>query len=132
TDKTFDPPVQIYGMIEWDEQEITTTSFGQDIVYKLKCYLLEDHLIKINLNPTEGDMLDYNNIKFEITDIQNPDLLYGKAYNSFNLVLNCKSVRKNTFQAPVSASVDLHKRTRPDEYISSSFSYTDGLYFPYT
>lgn len=130
-EKVFDPPVQIYGMIEWDEQEITTTNFGQDITYSLKCYLLDSHLDRINLKPKEGDMLDYNNVQFEITDIQNPNLLWGKTYNSFNIILNCKSVRKNTFHASVSASVDLHLRTRPDNYTSSSFAYTDIL-FPFT
>ena len=130
-EKTFDPPVRIYGMIEWSEQEVTTTEFGQDIIYSLKCYFLEDHLEEINLKPKEGDMIDYNNVKFEITDIQNPNLLFGKTYDSFNIVLNCKSVRKNTFEASVSASVDLHARTRPDNYTSSSFSYTDIL-FPFT
>lgn len=130
-EKTFDAPVQVYGMIEWNEQEVTATEFGQDITYSLKCYLLDEHLERINLKPKEGDMIDYNNVQFEITEIQNPNLLWGKTYNSFNVVLNCKSVRKNTFHASVSASVDLHARTRPDNYTSSSFAYTDIL-FPFT
>lgn len=130
-EKVFDPPVQIYGLIEWDEQEVKTTDFGQDIIYSLKCYLLDKHLDNINLKPKEGDMIDYNNVQFEITDIQNPNLLWGKTYNSFNIILNCKSVRQNTFRASISASVDLHARTRPDNYTSSSFAYTDIL-FPYT
>jgi hypothetical protein len=131
-DKTFDTPVQIYAMIEWQDQNVTTTQFGPDIIYNLKVYILEDHLTEIDLRPKEGDMIDYNDVKFEIHQIQNPNLLFGKTHDSFNIVLNCKSIRKNSFDSSVSASVDLHSRTRPDNNnLSSSFAYT-GILFAYT
>lgn len=131
TEKTFDPPVQIYALIEWGEQEVKTTEFGQDVVYKLKVYILADHLKDVDTKPIEGDMVDYNQVKFEITKITSPELLLGKAFDDFSTILDCTSVRKNTFDAVISGTQDLHKRTRPDNYTSSSFSYTDVL-FPFT
>lgn len=130
-EKTFDPPVMIYALIEWGDQEVTTTEFGQDTVYTLKVYILEDHLKDIDIQPYEGDMIDYNQVKFEINKITNPDLLLGRSFDNFSLILDCKSVRKNTFTSVISGSQDLHERTRPDNYTSSSFAYTD-VYFPFT
>lgn len=129
--KTFDAPISIYALIEWGDQEVTTNEFGQDVIYTLKVHILEDHLKDIDTKPTEGDMVDYNQVKFEITKITNPDLLLGRAFDNFSLILDCKSVRKGIFDTIISGTQDIHRRTRPDNYTSSSFAYTD-VYFPFT
>jgi hypothetical protein len=125
-EKVFDPPVEIYGLIEWQDQEISTTEFGQDIVYNLKVSILKKHLEDINVKPYEGDMVEYDNVKFEILKINNPIQIFGKEGQDIGFILECKSVRESAFRVTFSNEIENPNRTYPDEPMSaslSSFSY---------
>lgn len=133
-EKVFDPPVEIYALIEWQDQDITTTKFGQDIVYNLKVSILKKHLDDISIKPYEGDMVEYGGVKFEITSINIPTQIFGKAYQDIGVVLQCISVRESAFRTVISGTVDQPGRTAPDEQMSASlpsFSYGDST-FPFS
>lgn len=119
-EKVFDPPVEIYSLIEWLDQEITTTEFGQDIIYKIKVSILQKHLDDINIQPYEGDMVEYDSQKFEVTSIEVPQQIFGKALEDIGVQLNCVSVRESAFKVTISGTIDQPGRTYPDEPLSAS------------
>lgn len=129
--KVFDPPVEVYSLIRWKDQEITTTNFGQDLIYSLDAFILNDTLNEINLLPKEGDMIEYDSKHFEITSIEFPRQMLGREEQGFYVKLEATTVRKNIFHSTLSGSPEEVKRTRPDQPLSSSFSYSDVL-FPYS
>lgn len=129
--KVFDPPVELYCLVEWGEQEIKTNQFGQDIVYNINVYILEEYLNQIELKPIEGDMVDYDDRKFEILKIEEPTQIFAKAGQPLGRKLTCRSIRKSSFDTVISGTVEHPVRTRPDE--PSKIDYLDEVYrFPYS
>lgn len=130
-EKVVDPPVQVYALIEWQDQEVTTTQYGQDISYRISVFILNDYLSEIKLNPIEGDFIDYDGTKFEITEITEPTLIFGKAGYRIGKRMLAKSVRENTFKISISASEDISPRTAPDEKADNKSIY-DNILWPYS
>ncbi len=112
--KIFDPPIALYCQVDWDEQDVTTNMFGVDIVYNLQATVLDEYLESINLKIYEGDMIEYDDRRFEIVKITEPRFIFGKESNSLGKVMLARSVRENQFYASVSASSENAARTRPD------------------
>lgn len=129
--KIFDPPVEVYALVNWKDQDVKTSKFGQDVVYNLDVSILKKHLLDINLEPTEGDMIEYDDVKFEITSITSPMQIFGKAGHDIGYLLKCRSVRQGSFDSVISGVIDQPKRTYPDEPMSSSFYYSSTNY-PYS
>lgn len=130
-EKIVDPPVEIYALIEWQDQEVTTTEFGQDRIYLLQVYFLNELLQQIELEPVEGDMIDYDGVKYEITKITEPTLIFGKAGQRIGKSVSCRSVREGNFKISVSGTIDHAKRTSPDESSGNKTLY-DNVIFPYS
>lgn len=130
-EKIFEPPVEIKALVRWKDQEIKTDKYGQDINYNISFYPLLDTLRVINLSPREGDFVEYDSKFFEITQLSYPRQMLGKEEENFYIQLDCVTARKGVFHTTISGSPDDAKRTRPDQRMSSSFSYEDVL-FPFS
>lgn len=133
-EKVFDPPVEIYALIEWKEQDISTTEYGQDIIYKLKVSILDKHLEDINMRPYAGDMVEYSDVFFEIMTVAYPAQIFGKAQENIATVLECTSVRESNFRVAISGTIDQPDRTYPNEPMTASlgqFSYGNAT-FPFS
>lgn len=130
-EKVFDPPLEIFCLVEWLEQEITTNQFGQDIVYNLNVFIQDEYLSQIEVQPVEGDMIDYDDKKFEITKVSKPTQIFAKSGRSIGYQLTCRSVRKSGFDVSISGTVDKPARTRPDEPERINVLFDDVL-FPYS
>lgn len=133
-EKVYDPPVEIYALVEWEDQEIKTTEFGQDIVYNIRASILDKHLEDINVKPYEGDMVSYDDKRFEVIKIENPGQIMGKSQEDLGIILNCRSIRESAFNTTISGTIDKPGRTAPDNQLSFSlgeFSYGDAT-FPYS
>ena len=130
-EKIFDPPLEMFGLIEWLEQDITTNQFGQDIVYNIKIYLQEQYLEAIEHTPIEGDFVDFNQQKFEITLVEKPTQIFAKAGQEMGFELTCKSVRESSFKTIISGSIEHAARTRPDEPNTAGVLF-DDVKFPYS
>ncbi len=127
--KVFDPPLAVFGLIEWKDQETSTDEAGQDIIYNITIFLSETTLKKINLTPIEGDMVDYDDKKFEIVNITEPTQIFGKAGATMGKVLECRSVRASSFTVSISGVVEYPARTRPDEDYRPEYG---EVRFPYS
>ncbi len=130
-DKNYDPPVDLHALVRWGEQTITTTNFGQDLIYSITAFVLDDTLQEINLLPKEGDMVEYDSKHFEITGIEFPRQMLGREEEGFYVKLDCTTARRNVFHSNISGTPEPTLRTRPDNNLSSSFRYSDVL-FPYS
>lgn len=113
--KILDPPVKMYSLIEWRDQETATNKFGQDVTYTIQVFVLNDHLDRVHLEPREGDFLEYDGIMFEITEVTSPNLIFGKEMEDLGKRLACRSVREGTFAIGMSGSPEQAKPTYPDE-----------------
>ena len=121
-EKVFHPPVEIFALVEWEDQDVTTSEYGQDIIYNLKVSVLQEHLKEINTKPYEGDMIGYDDKKFEVTNIKIPSQIFGKSGEDIGYVLQCRSVRESAFKVSISGTVDYPNRTYPDEPLTASLS----------
>lgn len=130
-EKIFDPPVEMFALVDWNEQEIKTDQFGMDIVYNIDVYLQEDYIKDIELFPIEGDMIDYDDKKFEILKIDTPTQIFGKAGQQVGRKLTCRSIRESSFKTIISGTVEHSKRTAPDEVQDVKTIY-DDVSFPYS
>lgn len=128
-EKVFDPPLEIYAFIQWQDQDTTTTSFGQDIVYNIQVDFLNQHLEDINITPKEGDCVEYDGKKFEIVQLTSPRLTFGKSGQDLGTRAICKSIRESSFKSSLSSSIDQPKRTTPEDIYDPTFG--DDLY-PYS
>lgn len=123
--KVYDPPIEIYSLIKWGDQEITTTKYGQDIVYGITFYPLIETLKKLNVTPREGDIIEYDSKKFEITKISVPQQMMGKEEQNFYFRIECTTARNSMFFTHLSGTPEDADRTRPDNNLSATFSYSD-------
>lgn len=130
-EKVFHQPVKMVGLIEWLEQEISTDQFGQDIVYNIAIYLQREYLQEIEIEPVEGDFIDYDDHKFEILLVETPTQIFAKAGQAIGLKLTCQSVRESTFKPIISGTIDHAARTRPDEPNSAEVDFYN-VQFPYS
>lgn len=130
-EKIFDPPVEMFALVDWNEQEIKTDQFGMDIVYNIEVYLQEDYIKDIELFPIEGDMIDYDDKKFEVLKIETPTQIFGKAGQQVGRKLTCRSIRESSFKVTISGTVEHAKRTAPDEVQDVQTLY-DNVSFPYS
>jgi hypothetical protein len=129
-EKVFDAPVEVFALVKWKDQQGTTTKFGQDLIYNISFYPLLSTLAELNLSPREGDFVEYDMKRFEITLITYPKQMLGKEEENFYLQLDCTTARDSTFHTHVSGTADDALNTRPDAQLSSSFRYSD-VTFPY-
>lgn len=130
-EKIVDPPVNMYGIINWGKQDIKTTEFGQDIVYNISIFVLENYLVRVSVKPKEGDMIEYDNRFFEITKIEEPRQIFGKAGNKMGYTLTCKTVRESNFKISISGTIDNQARTVPDDRARITNFY-DNITYPFS
>lgn len=130
-EKVFEPPVEIYTLVEWQDQDIKTDKFGQDVAYKIAFYPLLETVTEKNLSPREGDFIEYDEKFFEISNISYPTQMLGKESESFYLKIDCVTTREGVFRTETSGTAEDATRTRPDDRLTSSFSYDDVI-FPFS
>ena len=130
-EKIWNPPVEIKALVKWKDQDVKTTKFGQDLTYAVSFYPLLETLNSLNLSCREGDFVEYDSKRFEITGISYPLQMLGVEDQTFYTQLDCVTARAGVFSTTLSGSPDDALRTRPDEKMSSSFYYSDVM-FPFS
>jgi hypothetical protein len=129
--KYYDSPIDMYGLVKWNQQDITTSKFGQDMVYNLEIFLLKEYLEQIEVVPLEGDGVSYNSQMFEIISVEVPTQFLAKSGQDIGYKLTCISVRDHVFKPSISASVPARARTSPDSQNKVGVDFDDATY-PYS
>ena len=96
--KTFLPPVRVNALVKWEGQETTQDVHTLDKRTKItinfhKRRLTEDQ----DLFVREGDFVLFGNQFYEITKLAEPRLLFGDAFQRFEISGICVRARENLF-----------------------------------
>ena len=99
-EKSFLPPIRVYALVEWEGIITETGKFSVDrkstiTVHFHKRRLTEDQ----DLFVREGDFVLFGDIFYEITQLDEPKLLYGEPTSRFEIVAKCTRAREGKFNA---------------------------------
>lgn len=96
--KNFLPPVRVHALIQWNDYETQTGTFGADRTSTIevrfhKRRLTEDQ----DLYVREGDFVQYDGSYYEIMELKEPRKLFGQDGQSFEIMATCKKAREGLF-----------------------------------
>lgn len=97
--KVWAPPVQINGLVNFNDSTTRSTSEGSDQVYDMEVYCHTQELIERNLKPIVGDFVEFGQVFFEISSVTLPQLVFGQANNKIMTKLTCVTAREGQFSA---------------------------------
>ena len=91
--KVFKPVVQITCLISADEQTTTTDEFGPDLQQTGIFSFVRQSLVDISLVLEHGDIVDWNSGYWEISSINESQLVGGQSSNIHSVICNAFLVR---------------------------------------
>jgi hypothetical protein len=94
TEKVFDPPVEIEGLVEWGEVQLKSTNFGVDQTNSVTVYLHFRDLLDKNLVVRTGDYFSYGNSFYEISQAVPMSKVFGQIEHSVGVKLIGQYARK--------------------------------------
>lgn len=112
--KTWAAPVRLNGLIKYDSPGASSTEQGIDTKYTLEAYLHTKELEERNLNPREGDFIEFGQVYFEITSVTLPQMVFGQHNNRIMTKLICTVAREGQFAAG-DASDEFVDNSHPDQ-----------------
>jgi len=94
-EKSFLPPVRVYGLIEFEGITTTTENFGLDKMNHITVKLHERRLHEDqNLYVREGDYVQYGSSFYEIVTLTEERQLFGQIEHLFQIIAKCVRTRK--------------------------------------
>ena len=91
--KVFKPGVQVACLITADEQTTTTDEFGPDLQQTGIFSFVRQSLVDISLVLEHGDIIDWNSGYWEISSINESQLVGGQSSNIHSVICNAFLVR---------------------------------------
>jgi hypothetical protein len=76
--KTFIGPVLINCLIERTDYEVNRLEVGIDTTRKVNFRFFKDHLVDANVVPEIGDVIMYNELYYEVDNVNENQLILGK------------------------------------------------------
>lgn len=113
-DKVWYSPVRINARVEWENPTVDTTQMSLDSKYSCNVFFHDTELNDRNVNPKEGDFLEFGSVVFEITSVTRPQLVYGQVNKKIQVMCKCVPSREGQFQIH-SDSAKFIDRTHPVE-----------------
>lgn len=86
--KVFKPGVQVVCIIDAEDQTTTTDEFGPDLQQNIVFSFLRQSLVDINYVVEIGDIVDWNDGYWEISSINENQLVGGQSSNNHSVVCN--------------------------------------------
>jgi len=98
-EKTFLPPIRVYVLVDYvDEGYESPDSFGIEKRTSLNLFFHKRRLTADqNLFVRVGDVVEYNEVYFEITKLSEPRQLFGQAQHKLEIQAHCIRMREGTF-----------------------------------
>ena len=103
-EKVWDPPVLVNARVLWDNMTSTAGAFGVDSKYSCEVYFHSLELKERNVEPKEGDFVEFGQMFFEITSVTQPQIVFGQINNRLMTKCVCVPSREGQFQAGGSSS----------------------------
>jgi len=76
--KTYIGPVLIYCLVQRSDFQFNQTEFGPDNTEDIEFRFLKDHLIEANVVPEVGDVIMYNELYYQIDNVNENQLIMGR------------------------------------------------------
>ena len=94
--KVFKPGVQVSALIDADEQTTVTDEFGPDLVQNALFSFIRQSLVDISYVIEIGDIIDWNSGYWEISSINENQLVGGQTDYNHSVVCNTYLQRMST------------------------------------
>ena len=91
--KVFKPGVQIVALINAEDQTTTTDEFGPDLQQNAEFSFIRQSLVDINFVVEIGDVINWNNGYWEISSINENQLVGGQTDYNHSVVCNTYLIR---------------------------------------
>tara|TARA_B100000902_G_scaffold247426_1_gene234147 strand:- start:89 stop:574 length:486 start_codon:yes stop_codon:yes gene_type:complete len=96
--KLYKPGVQIAALITADDFDFQTDEFGPDLRQNATFAILRQSLIDADVRPELGDVIDWNLGHWEVSNMNENQLVGGQVDNNWSVVLSAFLVRRSNLQ----------------------------------
>ena len=96
--KLYKPGVQIAALITADDFDFQTEEFGPDLRQNATFAILRQSLIDADVRPELGDVIDWNFGHWEVSNMNENQLVGGQVDNNWSVVLTTFLVRRSNLQ----------------------------------
>ena len=97
--KAYMQPVRINGRVNFSQEGTRARGGTLDAQYTLEVYLHAQELAQRNVNPREGDFVEFGQIMFEVSSVTRPQLVFGQVNDKIQVKLTCVPSREGQFKA---------------------------------
>lgn len=115
--KTLLDPVKVNCRVEFDETAATTGKGAIDSNFELTVQVQPQELLDRNINPREGDFVEWGQVMFEVTNVTMRHPAFGQANEKVTVQLTCFPSREGQYKAE-NSSIDGVDNTHPVEAAS--------------
>jgi hypothetical protein len=112
--KEYMQPVRVNARVEFDQTATVAGGSTADSTYSVKVFLHHEECVERNINPREGDFIEFGQIVFEITTATWAKPVYGQMNARLEHELTCVTSREGQFKAD-SVRIDEVDNTHPVE-----------------
>lgn len=96
--KSFYTPVKINGRIEFNQDATKANGGTLDSNYSLDVELHAEECRQRNVNPREGDFIEFGQVIFEITTVGHAQPVFGQINDKLKFKLTCVPSREGQFK----------------------------------
>jgi hypothetical protein len=96
--KLYKPGVEIASLITADDFDFNTDEFGPDLRQNATFAILRQSLIDADVRPELGDIIDWNLGHWEVSNMNENQLVGGDYNNNWSVVLSAFLVRRSNLQ----------------------------------
>ena len=96
--KVYKPGVQTTALITADDFDFQTDEFGPDLRQNATFAILRQSLIDADVRPELGDIIDWNLGHWEVSNMNENQLVGGDYNNNWSVVLSAFLVRRSNLQ----------------------------------
>ena len=96
--KVYKPGVQTTALITADDFDFNTEEFGPDLRQNATFAILRQSLQDADVRPELGDVIDWNFGHWEVSSMNENQLVGGQVDNNFSVVLSAFLVRRSNLQ----------------------------------
>ena len=98
TTKYYDQGFRVNCLILFNEPEVDLTEFGTDVNATIEMYFHRTTLKEAGFYPEIGDIVDWNDIYFEINSVTEPQLIAGHPNFKHQIRVSAHRVRNSSLQ----------------------------------
>ena len=97
--KEYMQPVRVNARVEFNQQPSVAGGGTVDSTYSVKVFLHHEECVERNLNPREGDFIEFGQVIFEVTTVGHDQPVFGQINDKLKYQLTCVPSREGQFKA---------------------------------